>query len=48
MRKRGIKALHNKHIIAIIQKLIKQRYFSQAILYDHKFYQLLINMSLTS
>ena len=48
MRKRRIKALNNKCIIAYRIKLIKeQRYFSQAKLYDHIFYQLLINVVLT-
>jgi hypothetical protein len=45
MRKRRIKLLKDKYIIAYHIKLItEQRYFSRAKLYDQIFYQLLINV----
>jgi hypothetical protein len=45
MRKRRLKILNNKYIIAYHIKLIKEkRYFRRAKLYDKIFYLLLINI----
>jgi hypothetical protein len=45
MRKRRVKLLNNKYIIAYHIKLMKeQRYFSKAKLHDEIFYQLLNNV----
>jgi hypothetical protein len=48
MRKRKIKLLNNKYIIAHHVKINKkQRYFRKRKLYDSIFYQLLIKVVLT-